>query len=79
MGTPQFPTPADLQHMIALLNSKDWNLSMVEKEGCINVLDGDQLQFVAETKQELQAFLYGAFLATYEGKPIKQIVDEVNE
>ncbi len=78
MGVPHFPVPADVQEMLMLLNaSRAWNLSLAERGGALDLLDGDQLQFSARTPQEVEAFLAGCFLATYQGKSLKQIKREI--
>lgn len=74
MGRSKFPIPENVQEIIAILNLKDWELSVVDKEGYVYILDGDQVHFIADTIQEVKAFLSGAFLATYCGQSLDDIL-----
>lgn len=77
MVNTEFPYPIKTAHTIDLLNSKDWNLSLFEHEKEILIYDGDQLQVGVSSKEEAQAFLAGAFLATFYGADLEDIEDEL--
>jgi hypothetical protein len=66
MGAPNFDIPQGMQDIIAILNASDlWNVTVVRRDERLYLYDGDQMVFVADTQQETNAFLSGAFLATY--------------
>ncbi len=76
MGIASFDAPTSVHESISLLNASYlWNLSIVQRSEGLCLYDGDQLMFVADMEQEVKAFLLGAFLATFNGKPLRQITD----
>lgn len=77
MVNTEFPYPVKTVDTIDLLNGKDWNLSLFEHEREILIYDGDQLQIGVSNKEEAQAFLAGAFLATFYGADLEDIEDEL--
>ena len=77
MVNTEFPYPVKTADTIHFLNRKDWNLSLFEHEKEILIYDGDQLQVGVSSKEEAQAFLAGAFLATFYGADLEDIKDEV--
>ena len=78
MVNTEFPYPVKTTDTIHLLNAKDWNLSLFEHdESLILIYDGDQLQIGVTSKEEVQAFLAGAFLATFYGAELEDIKDEL--
>ncbi len=78
MGVARFPLPAEMHEVIDLLNASHiWHTWLTVDEGGIDVIDGDQLMFTAQTQGEAEAFLAGCFLATYLGKDLKQIKQEI--
>ncbi len=76
MVSTEFPYPVNPADTVELLNAKDWNLSIFEHEREILIYDGDQLQIGVSSKDEAQAFLAGAFLATFYGAELDDIKDE---
>jgi len=80
MGTPTFYLPTGPDAITTLLNdSRMWNLSIVTKAGTINLIDGDQLLYVAENEPDLVAFLAGCFVATFGGASEKMIQQDFKE
>ncbi|MCC6626115.1 MAG: hypothetical protein IT340_01810 [Chloroflexi bacterium] len=80
MGTPQFPIPATVPETLSLLNaSGTWNISLFERDDRTDVATGDQLVFSASTQQEVEAFLAGCFIATYDGASLDAIMRDLAE
>lgn len=77
MLNTEFPYPVNTADTIHFLNAKDWNLSLFEHEKEILIYDGDQLQIGVSSKEEAQAFLAGAFLATFYGAELDDIQEEL--
>lgn len=78
MGVARFPLPTEMHEVINMLNASHiWHTWLTMDEGGIDVIDGDQLMFTAHTLGEAEAFLAGCFLATYLGKDLKQIRQEL--
>ena len=78
MGMARFPLPEEIHEVIALLNASHvWHTSLRVDEGGTYVIDGDQLMFTAQTHGEAKAFLAGCFLATYFGRDLKEIKQEI--
>jgi sulfur transfer protein SufE len=80
MGKPQFPFPESALEAMRLLNGSEsqlWNLCITERDDALYVYDGDQVMFVARTEEEIQGFLSGAFLATFNGKSLDEIRSQV--
>lgn len=78
MGRPTFPVPTEIPDLVTLLNrpGMHWSLAVVEQDQRLYILDGDQVQVVTSEVHEVKAFLYGAFLAAYQGTSLESINDE---
>jgi hypothetical protein len=77
MGEIKFPFPTNLYKAIFLLNkTNSWNLSIIKEADLIYLLDGDQIQFIARSEQEAEAFLAGCFLTTFSGNSLETIYKE---
>ena len=79
MGTAKFPLPENISETLSLLSPTGWNLTMVEHNGNIRIISGDQLVFTAHSPEEAEAFLAGCFLATFMGNSLQHIQDEVQK
>ena len=78
MGVPHFPSPAGIPEPIELLNATHlWHIQLHVRGATFAMVDGDQPVFTATTKEEAQAFVAGCFLATFLGKDLKQITQEL--
>jgi len=78
MPTANPNVPSDMGVTIVLLNaSGSWNLTLVEQQNRFYLYDGDQVQFVANTEGEAEAFLAGCFLTQYQGKDLAAILADL--
>jgi len=72
MGEPQFPCPTTITETIELLNqlTEDWSLTVLHGHNKLYVFDGDQVLFVAPSREEVAVFLAGIFLASFHGQDL---------
>jgi hypothetical protein len=78
MGKASYPLPDDVDETIRLLNAaRIWNLSLVEWQGHILILDGDQVYYTADTMGEVAAYLAACFAETYVGPSLATIRAEI--
>ena len=78
MGSARFSLPESLEETTDLLNAtQTWKLTLTIDGAKTKVIDGDQLMFTANNAEEATAFLAGCFLATFSGKSLAQIREEL--
>jgi hypothetical protein len=78
MGEPRFAFPVNVKEAVDLLNDpdRDWSSTVMMKDETLYVFGGDQVMFVANTRQEVLDFLAGMFLATFHGEDLNEIRSE---
>ena len=78
MGDRRFEMPPSMQETMDLLNATHtWNLSRVDEEDAILVLDGDQILSSSRTPEDVESFLCGCFIATFHGNSLETIRQDI--
>lgn len=77
MGEPQFPFPTTIAETVELLNelTENWSLTVMRRHETHYAFDGDQVLFVAPSRQEVTIFLAGIFLAAFHGQDLDGLRD----